>query len=86
VSANHILQIFLSAENFPEWKCAFMFLSNISSLQESCRFIEYTTSVVQNIGNVVTSFSELSTNNKHTMLDLGVKEQPQHMQERHYQV
>ena len=63
-----------------------MFLSNISSFQESCRFIEYTTSVVQNIGNVVTSFSELSTNNKHTMLDLGVKEQPQHMQERHYQV
>ncbi|XP_028410021.1 androglobin-like isoform X2 [Dendronephthya gigantea] len=54
--------------------------------KESCRFIEHTTSVVQNVGQVVTSFSELSTNNKHTILDLGVKEQHQDMQERHFQV
>ena len=44
------------------------------------------TSVVQNIGNIVTTFSELSTNNKHTILDIGVKDQPQNMKERHYQV
>ena len=63
----------------------FLILSDIGLFQESCRFIEHATNVVQNIGNVVTSFNELSTNNKHTILDLGVKDQPQNMQERHYQ-
>ena len=67
-------------------KAGILIVRGVFVFQESCRFIEHATNVVQNIGNVVTSFSELSTNNKHTVLDLGVKDKPQDIQERHYQV
>jgi hypothetical protein len=39
VSANHILQNFLSAENFPEWKWAFTFGLNDYPEQQANRKI-----------------------------------------------
>lgn len=57
-----------------------------SFFKESCRFVEHTTGVLQNIGNVVACFDKLSTNNKHMILDLGVTEQSRETQDRHYKV
>jgi hypothetical protein len=64
VSANHILQIFLSAENFPVWKWTFSSIeqdaqgqsqskSNASLLQSICfvKRFDYECSLFKDIGN-----------------------------------
>ncbi|XP_068698412.1 androglobin-like isoform X1 [Montipora foliosa] len=53
--------------------------------KESCRFLDHAMGVIQSVGNLVASFSDPPANRKFD-LDLGLKDQPKDIQERHYQV